>query len=300
MSVNLEPKPSTLVNDVAEPSISANGALKRSILVTGCSSGIGLVCARGLKSRGWRVLATARTADDLRMLTTVGLEPIPLELADPNSVAACAETVLDATDGKLDAVFNNAAYGQPGAVEDLSRETLYQQFNVNVLGTHDLSCRLLPAMRARGRGRIVMNSSVLGFVSMPFRGAYNASKYALEGLCDTWRLELKGSGVYVSMIEPGPILSRFRQNAHTAFKANIDIETSVHRQHYQTMEAKFLTEGPVMPFTLEPEAVLVKLEQALNARRPKARYPVTVPTVLFAWLKRVLPDRALDAILRRA
>jgi NAD(P)-dependent dehydrogenase (short-subunit alcohol dehydrogenase family) len=183
-------------------------------------------------------------------------------------------------------------------VEDLTRDTLRKQFEVNVLGTHELACRLLPAMRANGQGRMVMNSSVLGFVSMPFRGAYNASKYALEGLCDTWRLELKGSGVHVSMIEPGPILSRFRQNAHAAFKANIDINNSVHRTRYQAMETKFLTEGPVMPFTLEPEAVLVKLEKALNARRPKARYPVTVPTYLFAYLKRILPDRALDAILR--
>jgi len=273
---------------------------RRSILVTGCSSGIGLACARGLKARGWRVFATARAADDMRMLTTVGLEPVPLELADPDSVAACADHVLAATDGKLFALFSNAAYGQPGAVEDLSRDTLARQFEVNVFGTHQLACRLLPAMRAQGRGRIVMNSSVLGFVSMPFRGAYNASKYALEGLCDTWRLELNGSGVHVTLIEPGPILSRFRQNAHRAFIDNIDVEHSIHRQRYETMEKKFQTEGAVMPFTLGPEAVLVKLEQALAARRPKARYTVTVPTYLFAWLKRLLPDRALDAILRKA
>ncbi len=273
---------------------------KRSILVTGCSSGIGLACARGLKSRGWRVFASARTGADLRMLATVGLDPVHLELTDPDSIARCVDQVLDATDGKLFAVFNNAAYGQPGALEDLDLDVLRRQFDVNVFGTHQLTRLLLPTLRENGRGRIVMCSSVLGFVSMPFRGAYNASKYALEGLCDTWRLELHGSGVWVSLIEPGPILSRFRDNALAAFEANIDAKNSVHRERYQAVAAKFRADGPVMPFTLEPEAVLVKLELALDARRPKARYPVTVLSHLFAVLKRVLPDRVLDAMMRRA
>ncbi len=273
---------------------------ERSILVTGCSSGIGLACARGLKARGWRVLATARRREDLRMLTTVGLEPVPLELADSDSIAACADHALNATEGRLDAVFCNAAYGQPGAVEDLTRDTLRRQFEINLFGTVELTNRLIPPMRQQRRGRIVMNSSVLGFVSMPWRGAYNASKYALEGICDTLRLELHGSGVHVSMIEPGPILTRFRHNALAAFRANVDLDNSIHQHRYRTMLDTFDTDGPVVPFTLGPEAVLVKLERALNDRRPKARYRVTLPTHLFAALKRLLPDRALDAILRRA
>lgn len=275
------------------------GAPPRAILVTGCSSGIGLACARGLQARGWRVFATARKAADLHMLGSVGLEPVPLELADPDSVATCADHVLKATGGRLDALFNNAAYGQPGAVEDLTRDALRAQFEVNLFGTVELTNRLLPAMRQRGAGRIVMCSSVLGFVAMPYRGAYNASKYAIEGICDTLRLELAGSGVHVSLIEPGPILSAFRENAYKAFLARVDAEHSVHRDRYQAMAGRFQAKGPVAPFTLAPEAVLVKLEHALDSRRPRARYPVTVPTYLFAALKRLLPVRALDAILRR-
>ncbi len=210
----------------------------RSILITGCSSGIGYTCALGMKERGWRVFATARSEADLARLEAEGLEPVHLDYARPKSIEACADAVLAATDGTLFALFNNGAYGQPGAVEDLRTDVLKAQFETNVFGWHDLTCRLIPAMRANGAGRIVQCSSVLGLVALKWRGAYNASKFAIEALSDTMRLELESSGVRVSVIEPGPIRSRFQEHGLAHFKANIDIENSVHRADYARQIAR--------------------------------------------------------------
>lgn len=272
---------------------------RKSVLVTGCSSGIGLCAAEGLAARGWRVFATARKAEDVEMLAATGLESLQLDISNGASIGRAVDEVLGSTGGKLYALFNNAGYGQPGAVEDLRREVLREQFETNVFGTVELTNRVIPAMRAQGGGRILVNSSVLGFVALPFRGAYNASKFALEGLCDTLRLELRGSGIHVSLIEPGPIVSRFRANAYARFKHNIDVEASVFRDRYRAMERRLATEGPVQPFTLPPEAVLAKVVHALESRRPRIRYPVTVPTHLFGALKRLLPAAAMDFILSR-
>jgi len=199
----------------------------RSILITGCSSGIGLASAQALKSRGWRVLATARKDEDLaRLEQQEGLEALRLELREPRSIAACADEALRLTDGKLFALFNNAAYGQMGAVEDIPVNAMREQFEVNVIGTHDLTQRLIPAMRKEGRGRIVQCSSVLGLLSGPYRGAYSGTKFALEALSDALRAELNGSGVRISLIEPGPIWSKFIDNALAAFRANVDMSRS--------------------------------------------------------------------------
>lgn len=271
----------------------------KTILITGCSSGIGLCCAQGLRERGYRVFATARKPEDVALLKAGGFESLRLDLADSDSIRAAVEQVLAATGGELFALFNNGAYGQPGAVEDLRREVLREQFETNLFGTHELTRWVIPVMRRQGYGRIVQNSSVLGFAAMAYRGAYNASKYALEGLSDTLRLELKGSGVYVSLVEPGPILSRFRDNAYAMYLKNIDPEPSFHRARYLAMEARLQKQGPAVPFTLGPEAVLEKVLLALEAKRPKARYYVTFPTYLFGYLKRILPDRALDWVLGR-
>ena len=272
---------------------------EKTILITGCSSGIGLCVARGLSSRGYRVFATARRAADVEVLNKEGLESLLLDLDDPRSITAAVEEILTRTNGRLDALFNNGAYGQPGAVEDLSRDVLRAQFETNLFGWHQLTNLVLPVMRSQGHGRIIHNSSVLGFVALRYRGAYNASKYALEGLADTMRLELAGTDIHVSIIEPGPISSRFRANAFDAYKRNIDPDGSAHREKYMQMEQRLTKEGPVVPFTLPPEAVLKKVIHALESRRPKARYYVTFPTFLFAFLKRILTDRALDRILRR-
>jgi len=271
----------------------------KSILITGCSSGIGLCVAEGLKTRGYRVFATARRQADVQQLDAAGFESLQLDLADSDSITSAVDEVLSRTGGTLDALFNNGAYGQPGAVEDLSRDVLRTQFETNLFGWHELTNHVLPVMRHQGHGRIIQNSSVLGFVALRYRGAYNASKYALEGLSDTLRLELAGTDIHVSLIEPGPVTSRFRENAFKAYQENIDPDNSVHRDKYLAMETRLKTEGPVVPFTLPPEAVLKKVIHALESRRPRARYYVTFPTYLFGTLKRVLRTRPLDRLLNK-
>lgn len=272
----------------------------KTILITGCSSGIGGCVAHGLKARGWRVFATVRQPADMERLQTQGLESLSLDLRDSDSIRAAVAAVLERTGGRLDALFNNGAYGQPGAVEDLSREALREQFETNLFGTQELTNQVIPVMRRQGRGRILYTSSVLGLVAFPYRGAYVASKFALEGLADTLRMELTDTGIHVCLIEPGPILSRFRDHAHAAYLRHIRAETSPHREKYAAMEARLLKEGPAAPFTLPPEAVLKRVIHALESPRPRARYSVTVPTYLFAALRRLLPTRGLDAVLRRA
>ena len=272
----------------------------KTILITGCSSGIGHCAARGLQARGWRVFASARQPEDLARLQAEGLEALALDLRDSDSIQKAALAVLERTGGRLDALFNNAGYGQPGAVEDVSRAALQEQFETNVFGTHELTNQFIPIMRRQGGGRILYTSSVLGLVAFPYRGAYVASKFALEGLADTLRLELAGTGIHVCLIEPGPILSRFRDNAHAAYGRHPPDETSPHRPQYAALESRLTKTGPTAPFTLPPEAVLKRVIHALESPRPRARYPVTVPTYLFAALRRLLPARTLDALLRRA
>lgn len=272
---------------------------QRTILITGCSSGIGLASARLMKARGWRVFATARKEEDLQRLhREVGVEALYLDLADPGSIARCALEVLELADANLDALFNNAAYGQVGAVEDIAPEVLRRQLEVNVVGTHDLTRRLIPAMRATGRGRIVQCSSVLGFVSVPYRGAYCASKFALEALSDALRHELAGAGVAVSIIEPGPIRTRFVEHALANFRATIDIEGSPHRESYLARLAA-MEKGGKSTFKLEPEAVAWKLVHAVESRRPRRRYKVTVPTYVAAAGKRLLPAPLADWLVQR-
>lgn len=273
---------------------------ERVILITGCSSGIGYCVAHGLKTRGWRVFATARQAADVERLQAEGLESVCLDVRDALSIQSAVTEILARTDGRLDALFNNAGYGQPGAVEDVSRDALREQFETNLFGALEVTNQVIPVMRRQGAGQILYNSSVLGLVAFPYRGAYVASKFALEGLADTLRLELAGTGIHVCLIEPGPILSRFRDNAHTAYQRHIRAANSLHREKYAAMEARLLKEGPAAPFTLPPEAVLKRVIHALESPRPRARYPVTTPTYLFAILKRWLPTAMLDAILRRA
>jgi len=272
---------------------------QKSVLITGCSTGIGRCAAETLKQRGYRVFATARKQEDVAQLIEDGFESVQLDLANSTSIHLAVETILHKTDGEIYALFNNGAYGQTGAVEDLTRDVLREQFETNLFGTHELTNLVISVMRRQGEGRIIQNSSVLGFVSLKYRGAYNASKYAMEGLTDTLRMELKGSGIHVSLIEPGPIESHFRKNAYAAYKRNINKNKSYHKANYEQMEQRLQTEGPVVPFTLGPEAVVKKLIQALESKRPKARYYVTFPTYLFAYLKRLLPVKVLDRVLEK-
>jgi NAD(P)-dependent dehydrogenase (short-subunit alcohol dehydrogenase family) len=271
---------------------------RRFVLITGCSSGIGYWCAKRLKEDGYEPIATVRDARDIAKLEAEGVITFKLDLNDSVSIQEGAAKAKEISGGKLYALFNNGAYGQPGAVEDLSRMVLKEQFETNLFGTHELTNAIIPIMRAQGEGRIIQNSSVLGFISLRFRGAYNASKYALEGLSDTLRVELKESNIHVSLIEPGPIRSRFRENALHKFLENIDREKSHFREEYKKKLASLQSSDDV-PFTLLEEAVYQKLRHALESKRPKARYRVTVPTYLFWFLKRVLSTRWLDKVLRK-
>lgn len=274
--------------------------MKKTILITGCSSGIGYCVAKALHARGYRVFATARRRESVDMLLAEGLESFHLNLTDSNSIHFAFEEVMRRTNGELYALFNNGAYGLPGAVEDLNRDALRAQFETNVFGWQELTNLAIPVMRRQGYGRIIQNSSVLGFVALPFRGAYNASKYAIEGLSDTLRLELRGSNIYVSLIEPGPIASQFRMNAVKALAKYIDVDSSFHREKYQGVLTRLSKPGPAVPFTLPPEAVLERVIHALEAAKPQPRYYVTFPTYLFGVLKRILSTRALDVLLAKS
>jgi len=268
-------------------------------LITGCSEGgIGHACAHAARKAGFRVLATARRDEEVAKLRDEGFEAFALDLDESASIDAAAAWARESTGGRLYALFNNAAYGQPGAVEDLSREVLRAQFETNLFGTHELTVRLLPLLLAHGEARIVQNSSVLGIVALRYRGAYNASKFALEGLTDTMRMELDGTGVKVSIIEPGPIRSRFRANALEKFLAHIDRKTSRLADAYEK-KLEALQSDADAPFTLGPEAVAEALLHALRSPRPKARYRVTVPTHLFYWLKKCLGDALMDRVLKK-
>ncbi len=272
--------------------------MTQSILITGCSSGIGYSCALGLKSRGYRVLATVRTIEDAKRLEAEGLEALMLDYAFSASVKTCAEQVEKLTEGKLFALVNNGAYGQPGAVEDLSRKVLEDQFAANFFGWHELTTLCLPMLRCQGNARIVNVSSVLGIVAMKWRGAYNATKFALEGLTDTLRLELSGSGIWVSTIEPGPITSKFVETSLKNFEKSIDVENSHYKMAYEKQRAR-LGKGGSNRFKLPPEAVLEKLVLALESKRPKAHYYVTTPTYIMGIARRILPQAWLDRFVNR-
>lgn len=275
-----------------------NAHVNKSVLVTGCSSGIGRCIALGLANRGYRVFATVHQQKDIEALANAGLESLQLDLSAAASIERAVAEILQHTGGELYALINNGAYGQHGAVEDLSRDALRAQFETNLFGTHELTARLIPVFRDHGAGRIVQISSILGLVCLAYRGAYNASKYALEALSDTMRLELEGTGILVSLIEPGPIESRFRANAFHYFQANIDRERSAHRESYYKVERRLSSDQDVR-FTLPATAVLDKVIHALESPKPRIRYLVTVPAYGLARLKRWLPDRWMDRFIRR-
>ena len=271
----------------------------KTVLITGCSSGIGLCLAEGLRARGHRVFATARKPEDVAKLAERGLESLQLDLDDSASIHAAVAEIGQRSGARLDALINNAAYGQSGAVEDLRRDVLRAQFETNLFGLLELTNQVIPLMRRQGHGRIIMIGSLLGYIAMPYRGAYNMSKYALEGLADTLRLELHGSGISVSLVEPGPTRSQFRVNAYAMYKKNIHPEQSAHQERYVGLERRLTKAGPAAPFTSPPEAVLRKVILALESSRPRIRYYVGFPSHLFALLKRLLPQRLLDSLLLR-
>ena len=274
---------------------------QKSILITGCSSGIGYCAAVGLKKRGWRVFASCRKPEDCARLSAQGFESPRIDYADTATITAGLHEVLAATGGTLDVVFNNGAYAVPGAVEDLPTDALRAIFETNFFGWHELNRQIIPVMRAQGHGRIVQCSSVVGFVPLPWRGAYNASKHALEGLTNTLRLEMRNTPIDVILIEPGPVTSDIRRNSIAHFEKWIDWRASARAEQYESQLRKRLyTDSGPDRFELPPEAVLTKLVHAIENPNPRPRYFVTFPTYLIAILQRILPTRALDWFLARA
>lgn len=275
---------------------------QRSILITGCSSGIGLAAARSLRARSWRVFASCRNPDDCKRLIAEGFESPRIELRDAESIREGLHEVLQATGGTLDALFNNGARGMPGAVEDLPANGLRDLMESNVIGWHDLTRQVIPVMRAQGHGRIVQNSSVLGYVPMRYRGAYVASKHAVEGLTDSMRIELRDTPIHVSLIEPGPITSDMRKNNAAQFFEWIDWENSAFADDYRNGLVKRFSEKKdgLDPFELPAEAVCNKLIHALEANRPRARYRVTTPAHIMNVFRRILPTSLLDWVIAKA
>lgn len=272
--------------------------MKKTILITGCSSGIGLDAAHGMRARGWHVFASCRQQRDCDRLRAQGFDSPRIDYTDTDSITAGLAEVLAVTGGTLDALFNNGAHGLPGAVEDLPTDGLRTIFEANFFGWHELTRQVIPVMRAQGHGRIVQNSSVLGLVPFPWRGAYVATKYAIEGLTDTMRIELRETNIHVILIEPGPITSKIRQNSIPFFERFIDWQNSALRDRYESSILKRLYEssGPDR-FELPASAVTDKLAHAVESKRPHPRYYVTTPTYIAGYLRRILPTRAIDRIL---
>ena len=272
---------------------------KKTILITGCSSGIGYHCAKRLKvEEKYRLIVTARKDKDIQRLISEGFEAVKMDMSESASVQQGFKRVLAKTGGELYALFNNAGFGQPGAVEDLSRDALKEQFETNVFGTIELTNLVLKVFRKQKKGKIIQNSSILGFVAFKYRGAYSASKFALEALSDTLRLELTGSNIYISLIEPGPIKTDFRRNAFKKFLKYINVDKSPHYQAYQKSIERFKSDKDD-PFTLSSEAVFHSLSKILETENPKDRYQITIPTKLFWILRRILPIKVLDMIINR-
>lgn len=272
---------------------------EKSILITGCSSGIGYDAAHGLRAKGWRVFASCRKVEDCDRLASEGFESPLIDYTDSESLVTGLTDVLMATGGTLDALFNNGAYAMAGAVEDVPRGGLREIFETNLFGVHELTTLVIPVMRAQGHGRIVQNSSVLGLVGYEWRGAYTATKFALEGLTDVLRLEMRGSGIDIVLIEPGPINTKIRVNSIPPFEQWIDWKNSARRARYEQLLDRLYVGGGPGTFQMEASAVTAKLYTALTAKRPKARYYVTLPTHLMGALRRILPVRVLDWVLSR-
>lgn len=274
---------------------------QKSILITGCSSGIGYDAAKTLHARGWRVFATCRKPEDCARLEAEGLESFPLDLADTASMTEAVAEVLLRTGGTLDALYNNGAFGIPGAVEDLPTDALRSNFETNFFGYHELTRQVIPFMRKQGHGRIINCSSILGFITLQMRGSYNSTKFALEGLTDTLRIEMRETGIKVILIEPGPITSSIREKSIPHYEKWIDQSASPRKAFYEKALNKRLyhSSGPDR-FELPASAVTRKLIHALENANPKPRYYVTTPTYIMGALKRVLPTRIMDWVLSKA
>jgi len=268
----------------------------QNIVITGCSTGIGLATAKYLKEQGYKVYPTVKNEKHLTVLRAMGFDNVmKLDVREKNEISDVINSVLN-EDGKIDIWFNNAGFGQAGALEDISTDVLREQFETNVFGLHECTQQIIPVMRQQGYGKIIQHSSVLGLISLFGRGAYNASKYAIEGLTDTLRLELKDTNIYPVLLNTGPITSSFRKTAMQKLQNNVDIENSVFSEAYQkNLQAKKSS----VPFNEEAISVAKVVEKIILAKKPKPRYYITKATYLLGYLKRILSTTRLDKILSK-
>ncbi len=271
--------------------------MKKSILITGCSSGIGYDTAHHLHKNGYKVYATARKSQDVQRLKSEGLDAYILDVTSPEDITKILNIIIN--NGELYAVFNNAGYGQPGAVEDISTSALKEQFETNFFGLHEVTRQTIKIMRRQGYGRIIQHSSVLGLISLRFRGAYNASKYAVEGLCDTLRQELNGTGIYVCSINTGPVRSDFRKNAIEKLRQNVVFKGSVFEKEYKEQLLGSETNKEKDLFTKESDVVIKNILHALESKKPQPRYYNTLATYLLGGFKRIFSTNLLDRILSK-
>jgi NAD(P)-dependent dehydrogenase (short-subunit alcohol dehydrogenase family) len=271
--------------------------MQKSVLITGCSSGIGYDAAHGLAKRGWRVLATCRNPADCERLQAEGLESFVLDLSSDAQIKAGFDEAMRRTGGTLDALYNNGAFGIPGAVEDLPTDALRSIFQTNLFGYHELIRLAIPVMRKQGHGRIINCSSILGFIAYPWRGAYVSTKFAMEGLTDTLRIEMRGSGIHIILVEPGPITSDIRVNSIPHFEKWINWQDSPRAAEYKGLLKRLYQDSGPDRFELPASAVTAKLMHALESAKPKPRYYVTTPTYIAGFLKRLLPTRLVDRVV---
>jgi len=266
------------------------------ILITGCSSGIGYQTALYLREKGYTVFATARKEEDVSRLQKLGLTSFLLDVTKHQTITDTLNKVLEITGGKLDIVFNNAGFGQPGALEDVSTNVLKEQFETNVFGLHEVTIQVLKIMKKQGYGTIIQHSSVLGIISLKLRGAYNASKYAIEGLTDTLRLELRNTNINITVLNTGPVTSDFRKNAIQKTLDNIDIDNSRFKEdYYKSMSADKST----VPFNLEAIEVAKIVEKITKTKKVNPRYYITKATYILGFAKRILSSSKLDSILNK-
>jgi len=264
------------------------------IVITGCSTGIGLETAKYLKIQGLNVYPTAREQKDVDMLLDLGFKnAMKLDVRDSSEISSVIQRVVE-NDNKIDIWFNNAGYGQVGAIEDLPTDILKEQFDTNVFGLHECTRQIIPIMRKQGYGKIIQHSSVLGLISLFGRGAYNASKYAIEGLTDTLRLELHNTDIHVSLLNTGPVTSNFRNTAMRKLKENIDIKNSIFKEQYQK---NLSADKSTVPFNEEADSVAKVVHQIILSKKPKPRYYITKATYILGYLKRILSTSLLDRVL---
>ena len=270
----------------------------KNILITGCSSGIGKDVAITLHNKGWRVFATCRSKTDCTFFTKLGIESFPLDLLKEESINCAVNLVKEKTKSQLDVLFNNGAYAIPGAIQDIPRSAMREIFEVNVFGQIDLINRCIPLMMSSDYPKIINCSSVLGFISLPYRGLYSATKYSIEALTDALRRENYDSKIKFVLIQPGPINTDIKKKSVKHFEKWINWKKSIHKKTYENKVIKRLYDNNYKDsfnsYELQPDEVTKILINVLNSKKPKARYKITIQTKIAQIMTKLLPTNILD------